>query len=331
MDISILLALQDFRNGAGAIFAEFFSKMTFLAELNTVLIVMAIVYWCVSKSFGTFLLMGWSANRLVNGVLKVTACAYRPWIRDASIVPYGNAMTTATGYSFPSGHSMNGATVFGGVAVRKDMPKVLRIVMGAIVVLIAFSRIFLGVHTPQDIIVGALAGLLVMWLVFKLMQWIDAHPDKDMLVVFVGVGLAIAVAVYAALKPYPMDYDAEGKLLVDGAKMATDTFKGVGWCTAFLVGWILERRFVGFSTDVPVITRVTRLAIGLLGFYAISLIVLPLIKVWVVGAAGAFVTCFLQMLYIAFLFPWCIKRFEKAKDAPKSDGLPQQPIQIAED
>lgn len=323
MDIGILLALQEFRNGAGSIFAEFLSKMTFLGELNTALVVLAVVYWCVSKEFGTYLLMGWSANRLVNGVLKATACAYRPWIRDASIVPYGNTITTATGYSFPSGHTMNGATLFGGVAVRKDMPKVFRIVMGTIVVLIAFSRIYLGVHTPQDVIGGTIAGLLVMWLVAKLMQWLEAHPDKDMLVVCVGIGLAIAIAAYAALKPYPTDYDSEGKLLVDGAKMANDTFKGVGWCVAFLVGWILERRFVGFSTEVPLVTRMTRLAVGLLGYYVISLILTPLMKGWILGAAGAFVTCFLQMIYIAFLFPWCVKRFEKVRNAKASDALPQ--------
>lgn len=185
--------------------------------------------------------------------------------------------------------------------------------MGVIVALIAFSRIYLGVHTPQDIIVGAIAGLLVMWLVFKLMQWLEAHPDKDMLVVCIGIGLAVAVAVYAALKPYPMDFDAEGKLIVDGAKMANDTFKGVGWCIAFLVGWILERRFVGFSTEVPLMTRVARLSIGLLGYYVISLILVPLVKAWLLGAAGAFVSYFLQMFYIAFLFPWCIKHFENAR------------------
>ena len=78
MDINILLALQDFRNGAGAFLADFFSKMTFLGELTTAMVLMAIVYWSVSKDFGSYLLMGWSGNRLVNGVLKVTACAYRP-------------------------------------------------------------------------------------------------------------------------------------------------------------------------------------------------------------------------------------------------------------
>ena len=86
MDIEILLALQDFRNGPGAFLAGFLSKMTWLGELNTAIVILALIYWCVSKDFGTYLLMGWSGNRLVNGMLKVTVCAYRPWIRDARVL-----------------------------------------------------------------------------------------------------------------------------------------------------------------------------------------------------------------------------------------------------
>ena len=311
MDINILLALQDFRNGAGAFLAGFFSKMTWLGELNTALIIMALLYWCVSKDFGAYLLMGWSGNRLVNGMLKVTVCAYRPWIRDARVVPYGDSITTATGYSFPSGHTMNAATVYGGGAVRKDLPRVLRIVLGLLVLLVAFSRNYLGVHTPQDVLVGAAAGILVMWLTVKLMEWVKIHPEKDLLVVCIGVGLAIAVAIYAAVKPYPVDKDAAGKVLVEGAKMANDTFKGVGWCAAFLTGWILERRFVQFSTAISMVKRFTRLAVGLLSYYAVSLIFVPAVKNWISGAPGTFVSCYLQMLYVAFIFPWILKRFEK--------------------
>ena len=285
--------------------------MTWLGELNTALIIMALLYWCVSKDFGAYLLMGWSGNRLVNGMLKVTVCAYRPWIRDARVVPYGDSITTATGYSFPSGHTMNAATVYGGGAVRKDLPRVLRIVLGLLVLLVAFSRNYLGVHTPQDVLVGAAAGILVMWLTVKLMEWVKIHPEKDLLVVCIGVGLAIAVAIYAAVKPYPVDKDAAGKVLVEGAKMANDTFKGVGWCAAFLTGWILERRFVQFSTDISMVKRFTRLAVGLLSYYAVSLIFVPAVKNWISGAPGTFVSCYLQMLYVAFIFPWILKRFEK--------------------
>ena len=144
------------------------------------------------------------------------------------------------------------------------------------------------------------------------MQWIAARPERDLLILCIGIGLAIAVAIYAAFKPYPADYDAEGRLLVDGVKMANDTFKGVGWCSAYLIGWVLERRFVGFSTDVPVITRVSRTAEGLLGYYMVSLIFVPLIKNGISGPAGIVISCFLQMLYVAFLFPWCLKYLEKS-------------------
>ena len=187
----------------------------------------------------------------------------------------------------------------------------LRIVLGLLVLLVAFSRNYLGVHTPQDVLVGAAAGILVMWLTVKLMEWVKIHPEKDLLVVCIGVGLAIAVAIYAAVKPYPVDKDAAGKVLVEGAKMANDTFKGVGWCAAFLTGWILERRFVQFSTDISMVKRFTRLAVGLLSYYAVSLIFVPAVKNWISGAPGTFVSCYLQMLYVAFIFPWILKRFEK--------------------
>ncbi len=154
---------------------------------------------------------------------------------------------------------MNAATVYGGAAVQRDIPRALRVVLGLLVLLVAFSRINLGVYTPQDILAGIAAGTLVMYLTMKLMQWVKDHPEKDLPVVCIGVVLAVAVAIYAAVKPYPTDTDAAGKVLVEGAKMANDTFKGVGWCAAFLTGWILERRFVRFSTDISMMKRITRL------------------------------------------------------------------------
>lgn len=311
MDMDILLFLQEFRNAGGAILADFMAKMTFLGEISSALVMLALVYWCISKELGTYLFMGWSGNRLANGALKVTVCEYRPWIRDPRIVPFGDSMTTATGYSFPSGHTMNATTLFGGGALRKDLPGILRIVLALVMVLVGFSRMFLGVHAPQDVLVGAGAGLLVMWLTLKLMRWIEVHPEKDMLVVCIGCALGIAVAIYASVKGYPVDYDAEGNLIVDGAKMANDTFKGVGYCAAFLIGWVLERRYVGFSTDVSLEQKLTRAVVGIFGFYIVSLIIAPLIKLWILGPAGTTISCFIQVFYIVFLFPLCLKYLER--------------------
>ena len=311
MDMEILLALQTFRDGCGKFLPECMSRITYLGDLNVVLILMALIYWCVHKEIGVYLMMGWSGNRLANGLMKVTVCAYRPWIKDARIIPYGNATAEATGYSFPSGHTMNAVTVYGGAAMRGEIKRPWRIVLWALVALVGFSRLFLGVHTPQDVLAGALAGALVMALTCALMRRIAAHPEMDLTVVCVGIALAAAIAVYAALKPYPEDYNAEGKLIVDGTKMANDTFKGVGWCAAFLTGWLLERRFVGFSTKVPLSVRLLRAVIGLGVYLAMTNLLLPLIKTAVPGPAGTVLSCFLQMFYVAFLFPWAANTAEK--------------------
>ena len=310
MDINILLALQDFRNGIGSVFTGFLTRMSLIGEMEVGLIIIAIIYWCVSKSFGTYFLMGWSGNRIVNGLLKVTACVYRPWIRDPRIVPDSEALETATGYSFPSGHTMNAASLYGGGAIRKELPVILRVSLGIIFVFIAFSRNFLGVHTPQDVLVGSAAGLLVMWLTMKLMERIEANPKMDIPVMCVYIAIAIAVAVFAALKSYPEDYDAAGKLLVDGAKMAKDTFKGVGWCIGFFTGWVLERRCVGFSTDRPIITRVTRVVTGLLTYFAVTMIFKEIVNNCISGVAATLLVTFMQTFYVTFVFPWCIKRWE---------------------
>lgn len=310
MDISILLYLQEFRNGPGACLTAFMTKMSFIGEMGTVLILIGLIYWCVSKDYGRYFLMGWSACRVFNGLFKVTACAYRPWIRDARIVPDADALEAATGYSFPSGHAMNAGALYGGGAIRREFPKVMRVTLSLIAVLIALSRNFLGVHTPQDILVGLCSAVLVMWLTIKLIAWVEKNPGKDILVMIVGIGFSVAVAVFAAVKSYPVDYDEAGQLLVDGAKMANDTFKGVGWCIGFMLGWVLEKRYIDFSTDIPMMTRFTRLTTGLLSYYAVSLVINSLLKSWFPGAAGTVLSCFIQTFYITFIFPWFIKRFE---------------------
>ena len=314
MDIDMLLMLQDLRNGGGSVLVTFLQKMTFFGELSTVIALMALVYWAVDKKLGTYYLMGWSGNRLANGFLKVTVCAYRPWIRDARIVPYGDSMTTATGYSFPSGHTTNAGTILGGLAVRKDMGTLLRVLSFVGVLLVGFSRLYLGVHTPQDVIVGMAASMLVMYLTYRLLCWLEVHPEKDMLVLVIGLVLAIALAIYAAVKPYPADYTAEGKLIVDGAKMANDTFKAVGYCSAFLIGWILERRFVNFTTDgVSMKDRLIRVVGGFLGYYVIELILKKIITDNVPSPVNSILVCFIAIFYVTFLCPLAIKFIERKR------------------
>jgi undecaprenyl-diphosphatase len=133
---------------------KFFVYVTGYGEMAYLLPIFALIYWCINKRTGEFMFLSLGFARLVNGFIKITACVYRPWIRDLRVTPINNGMKTATGYSFPSGHTMNAATVFGGGVVRKDIPRALHAVLGLLVLLVAFSRNYLGVHTPQDVLVG---------------------------------------------------------------------------------------------------------------------------------------------------------------------------------
>ena len=58
MDIDILLFFQRIREGTDNIFTDFFLKMSYIGEMTIVLIIIAEIYWCVSKEFGNYLLMG---------------------------------------------------------------------------------------------------------------------------------------------------------------------------------------------------------------------------------------------------------------------------------
>lgn len=310
MDIQYLLWLQEFRNGAGAFLTDFMLKISTISEMVTSLAIVAVIYWCIDKKAGTYLLVGWNGNRLMNGFLKVTACIYRPWIRDARIIPDPKAMAAATGYSFPSGHSMNSTTLFGGMVIYRDTKKPLKIVMFILMLLVPFSRNFLGVHTPQDVIVGTIVGLLVMFGAMKLMDLLEKKPQADLWVALIFVAAAVAVAIFASVKPYPVDYDADGKILVDGAKMANDTFKGVGWMIGFFGGWLIERRFVKFTTDVSATTRVVRLVAGATGFYFLNTSFCPLIRNGIGGAVGTTLSSLVEMLYVVLLAPLLFRLFE---------------------
>ena len=59
--------------------------------------------------------------------------------------------------------------------------------------------------------------------------------------------------------------------------------------------------------------KLTRAVVGMLGYYLISLILSPLVKAWLPGFAGTTISCFIQMFYVAFLFPLCAKALEQKR------------------
>ena len=321
MDIQYLLLLQNFREATSGLFNGFFLFMTDLGWSALPFLIVALVYWCIDKKTGNYLLMNVTLSGWLNGLVKLTACVYRPWIRSAAVKPLDSVFALATGYSFPSGHVANAVAVYGGLAVRERRNKVFRNMMIILIVLIAFSRNYVGVHTPQDVLVSAALGIFLLWLTAKAMKWVEEKDGRDLWFLLICVLLCVAQIVYIELKSYPMDY-VDGKLLVDPEKMKLDSYGNMGMLIAFAAGWLLERRTVRFSTDVSIHRAIARFAVGsvllLLLFYCFGAILTVCLPAKAARMCGnGFVMLFMVWLWPVIFTAWEKKHPEESVPAEK--------------
>lgn len=249
-DIQYLLMLQELRNATGGIFDEFFNSLSKFA-VDLLPFLPFVIFWGVDKAWGYFFLTCHWVGELVNGLIKLTVCAYRPWIRSDLIEPAGDSKTAATGYSFPSGHTKTATTNYGCIFVwQKDKRKWLAAICVVLILLTGFSRNFLGVHTPQDVAVGLMEAVLLIWVVGIVSRKVDGNEKLIDILTAVGIVIVFVSLAYIQLKPYPMDYDEAGKLLVDPSKMMNDCFKACGALLGFLVGSYVDRHYIHY--EIPV-------------------------------------------------------------------------------
>lgn len=306
MDIDYLLLLQNFRNAINDALTPFMEALSLYA-VTYLVIIPALIYWCVSKREGLYTLTSYTCTVAVNAVVKLTACVYRPWIRDARVLPAGDAITTATGYSFPSGHTTTAVPIYGGLAVSgwKNM-RWLSVVCVICALLTGFSRNYLGVHTPQDVIVGFIEGILALTGLFYLFRYLEKNPDKENWFLLGGIVFCIAGLIYINVKTYPMDY-VDGKLLVDPQKMMKDAFGDLGMFMALCIGRFIEKTWVRYE---PVASGKT-FCVGLLGavilFFVIQLLGAPMQALF--GAHwGNLAAHMIRVLFIIALWPAVMKK-----------------------
>ena len=180
MDIQYLLWLQDFRNSINNAWTPFMEFVSMFAVTYLILFPVYI-YWNRDKRDGLYVLVSYYFCMVFTPLIKLTACIYRPWIRDSRIIPAGDSISTATGYSFPSGHTSTAGPLAGGMAVifwKEKGMRWLSVLFAGAVLLTAFSRNYLGVHTPQDVFVGICISVLSLILTAKLFAYLALHPEK---------------------------------------------------------------------------------------------------------------------------------------------------------
>lgn len=246
MDIQYLLWLQEFRGNTGGAFDVFFEAVSDFVIGSWVFLLIALIYWCMDKKAGTMILMNVGIGNLAMQFCKNLFCVYRPWIRDNRIVPVGNSISTATGYSFPSGHCQIATSEFGSFALWQRKRKWFVALCIIVILFVAFSRNYLGVHTPQDVVAGVLLTIGVIWVDQKVLTWIERGKNRDITAFSVGMILCALYLLFITFKKYPLDYAPDGSILTDPVEMIAEGYSAASCAIGFFVGWIVERRFINF-------------------------------------------------------------------------------------
>ena len=259
--MDILYALEKIRtpfwNGVMSAVTQLGGEVIFIVAA-------VVVFWCVSKWEGYYLMTIAFCGTVLNQFLKLICRVPRPWVRDPNFTIVESARAEATGYSFPSGHTQNAIGLFGGMA-RWGGRRWVRLGLTALALVIAFSRMYLGVHTPADVGVSlVLAAALVLGL-YPLMRRAQEKPR------YMGYVLAAMLVVSGAfvvfVEAYGFSADTDAENLASGIGNA---WKMLGAVAGMTLAWLLDRRYIHFETQAVWWVQVIKVAVGMALLLAIK-------------------------------------------------------------
>lgn len=251
-----------------------FSLITHLGEETLFLVIAIFIFWCVDKRGGYYVLMTGLIGTVINQWLKIVCRVPRPWVLESDFKPVGNAIEEAGGYSFPSGHTQNIAGTFGTICAffKRNAVRIAAIV---IIVLVAFSRMWLGVHTPKDVGVSLLVALVLVVGLYPVFSSEERFNKFMPYVVGAAVLLTIGYTVYVNLLD-PADYVMDISVTEDGTvhdPLASALKNGatlLGCMLGLLVVYPVDRFVTRFETKANWYSQLIKLALGLGGVMAIK-------------------------------------------------------------
>ncbi len=302
--MEFLYLLEKIRN---PVFDFFFLLITHLGEEIAFLAIAIVFFWCVDKKRGYFILLTGLVGTVINQALKLIFKIPRPWIKDPSFTFVGDANVEATGYSFPSGHTQNTAGTFGAIALT-SRKRWVRIACVVIIVLVSFSRMYLGVHTPLDVVVSVLIATALIFL-FNPIFKSDERLDKCAPFICIG-----AFIISLALLLYTFLMSSEGvdtANLLSGKKNAVTLFSCM---LGFPIIYYTDKHYIKFETRASWYVQVIKILVGL-GVVLLIMKLLPAPLEFIFGnffvARG--VRYFLIVIFAGALWPMCFKHLAKIK------------------
>ena len=229
--------------------------ITYLGDEMAFLVIALVVFWCVDKRQGYFLISVGFAGTVISQFMKLACQIPRPWVRDPAFTIVEAAREGASGYSFPSGHSQASVGTFGSLA-RATQRTWVRWVCIAICVLVPLSRMYLGVHTPADVLVGAGISLVLIIAVYPVLYNGEGRGLKWLLAGMLVMSLAHLL--YVERYAFPADVDLENL-----ASAQKNAYTLCGSIMAMCVVYVLDSKWVHFSTDAVWWAQLLKAVLGI--------------------------------------------------------------------
>ena len=260
MEMEILKALESIRN---PVLNWIMQAFTFLGEETVFMVLAIILFWCVDKWKGYYLLTTGFLGTIPSQTMKLIWRVPRPWVRDPSFTVVESAQSGATGYSFPSGHTQGATCTFLGIA-RTTKRSWLRWIMIVVVLLVGFSRMYLGAHYPSDVVVGLVLGVGAVLLMYPIIRKARESVKFMYGFLFVMLLLTLGYLAYVLLYPFPaevrlMDPVTKSSNWVDGLK---NGWTLLGCVLGLIVSYTADRK-TNFSEQAPLLGQICKTVLGL--------------------------------------------------------------------
>ena len=282
---------------------EFMLAVTHLGAEVAFLVVALILFWCVDKRRGYYILSVGFLGTIGNQFMKLWFRILRPWYLDPTLQPLEQALDGAEGFSFPSGHTQNAVGTFGGIAYTAKH-KLVRIICIALAILVPFSRMYVGVHTPWDVGVAAVMAVVLIFVVRPLVM--SKNGKYFPILMCVMTVLAVAYLCFVELYPFPADVEAER--LYSGIKSA---YTLLGCLIGLWIVYIVDEKWLHFPVKGVWWVQIIKVAIGL----ALVMAVRSGLKVPLNALFGEFigraVRYFLIVIVAGILWPLSFRLFTK--------------------
>ena len=234
---------------------EFMVAITEFGSETAFLAVALILFWCVDKRQGYYIMSVGFVGTIANQFLKLLCRIPRPWVLDENFTILEQAREGATGYSFPSGHTQNSVGTFGGVAYTTKN-KVVRWICIALAILVPFSRMYVGVHTPKDVLVAAAMALVLIFIIKPLVYREDGKGMKLLIPVMIAISLAFLA--YVEFGSFPADMDATN--LEHGYQNA---YTLLGALLGVSVVYVVDEKKLHFQVEAGLLGQILKVVLGL--------------------------------------------------------------------